>query len=109
MGNERMVEIVGEYGSERIFIDSAADWGVSDPLAVSKTFRLMNERGITKEAIEQVCYHNALACYGQSGQFNESDWMNPLPIDQRNLFHGNSVLRGGQTPRVEDEDSLIIE
>jgi predicted metal-dependent TIM-barrel fold hydrolase len=108
MGNERMVEIVREYGSEKIFIDSAADWGVSDPLAVSKTFRLMNERGITKADIEQVCYHNALSCYGQSGQINEEDWLNPLPVDQRNLFHGNSVLRGGQTPRV-DEDSLIIE
>jgi uncharacterized protein len=108
MGNERMVEIVREYGSEKIFIDSAADWGVSDPLAVSKTFRLMNERGITKADIEQVCYHNALSCYGQSGQINEEDWFNPLPVDQRNLFHGNSVLRGGQTPRV-DEDSLIIE
>ena len=108
MGNERMVEIVREYGSEKIFIESAADWGVSDPLAVSKTFRLMHERGITKADIEQVCYHNALACYGQSGQIKEEDWLNPLPVDQRNLFHGNSVLRGGQTPRI-DEDSLIIE
>ncbi len=108
MGNERMVDIVREYGSERIFIDSAADWGVSDPLAVSKTFRLMQERGITKEGIEQVCYHNALACYGQSGQIKETDWTNPLPVDQRNLFHGNSVLRGGQEPRVDD-DSLVIE
>ena len=110
MGNERMVEIVREYGSEHIFIDSAADWGVSDPLAVSKTFRLMQERGITKADIERVCYDNALACYGQSGQFNEDDWLNPLPIDQRNLFKGNSVLRGGQTPRVDEgEESLVIE
>ncbi len=110
MGNERMVEIVREYGSEHIFIDSAADWGVSDPLAVSKTFRLMGDRGITKEDIERVCYDNALACYGQSGQFNEEDWLNPLPIDQRNLFKGNSVLRGGQSPRIDErEESLVIE
>jgi predicted metal-dependent TIM-barrel fold hydrolase len=108
MGNERMVEIVREYGAERIFIDSAADWGISDPLAVSKTFRLMAQRGITREAIEQVCYHNSLACYGQSGQISEADWNDPDPIDQRNLFHGNSVLRGGQSPRI-DEDSLVIE
>ncbi len=108
MGNERMVEIVREYGAERIFIDSAADWGVSDPLAVSKTFRLMQQKGISKEAIEQVCYHNALACYGQSGQIKAKDWENPLPIDQRNLFHGNSVLRGGQPPRVDDADNLVI-
>src|SRR5262245_4981905 len=34
MGNERMVEIARQYGSERIIVDSSADWGVSDPLAV---------------------------------------------------------------------------
>ena len=69
----------------------------------------LRERGITREAIEQVCYHNSLACYGQSGQIKEEDWTNPLPVDQRNLLHGNSVLRGGQEPRVDDEDSLVIE
>ncbi len=32
----------------------------------------------------------------------ESDWLNPSEIDERNLFEGNSVLRGGQTPKIED-------
>ncbi len=48
MGNERMVEIARRYGSERIIIDSSSDWGVSDPLAVPKTARLMLERGIAR-------------------------------------------------------------
>ena len=48
MGSERMVEIVREYGSERIFVDSSADWGVSDPLAVPKTARLMLEKGLDR-------------------------------------------------------------
>ena len=39
MGNERMVEIVRRYGSDHIIVDSSADWGVSDPLAVPKTAR----------------------------------------------------------------------
>lgn len=99
MGNERMVEIARQYGSERIFIDSSADWGVSDPLAVPKTARLMLDRGIAKADVEAICYGNALAAYGQSGQFNESDWLDPVPVDQRTLFEGNSVLRG-QTPQV---------
>jgi len=34
MGNERLTEIVRRYGPERIIVDSACDWGVSDPLAV---------------------------------------------------------------------------
>jgi len=100
MGNERMVEVVRQYGPERIIVDSSADWGVSDPLAVPKTAALMAERGINKNAIQLTCYGNALAAYGQSGQFNEADWLTPAAIDQRNLFEGNSVLRG-QTPRVD--------
>ena len=100
MGNERMVEIVRQYGSERIFIDSSADWGVSDPLAVPKTANLMLERGIAPKDVEATCYGNALAAYGQSGQMLESHWLAPETIDQRTLFEGNSVLRG-QTPRVD--------
>ena len=46
-------------------------------------------------------YANALAVYGQSGQMNEDDWTNPAAIDQRTLYQGNTVLRGGQNPRVE--------
>jgi len=99
MGNERMVEIVRQYGSERIFVDSSADWGVSDPLAVPKTARLMLERGIDSKHVEATCYGNALAAYGQTGQMLESHWLTPDPIDQRTLFEGNSVLRG-QTPRI---------
>ena len=40
--------IVRRYGPERLIIDSACDWGVSDPLAVPKTARLMAERGIIR-------------------------------------------------------------
>jgi uncharacterized protein len=114
MGNERMVEVVRKYGTERIFIDSSADWGVSDPLAVPKTARLMLERGIARADVEAICYGNVLAAFGQSGQMQEAHWLSPEPIDQRVLFEGNSVLRG-QQPRVnelpqipERADELVI-
>jgi len=94
MGNERMVEVVKQYGSERIIVDSSADWGVSDPLAVPKTASLMNERGVSKEDIHLTCYKNALDVYGQSGQFNEADWMKETTIENMELLNGNSVLRG---------------
>ncbi|MEK6210104.1 MAG: TatD family hydrolase [Pseudomonadota bacterium] len=105
MGNERMVEIARKYGSDHIFIDSSADWGVSDPLAVPKTARLMLERGIAPEHVNAICYGNALKAFGQSGQMKEDHWLDPAPIDQRMLFEGNSVLRG-QAPRVGEPPAV---
>ncbi len=105
MGNERMVEIARKYGSDHIFIDSSADWGVSDPLAVPKTARLMLERGINAGDVDAICYGNALQAFGQSGQMKEEHWLDPAPIDQRMLFEGNSVLRG-QAPRVGEPPAV---
>lgn len=108
MGNERMAEVVRQYGPERIIVDSSTDWGESDPLAVPKTAKLMLDRDIPKTHVKAVCYENTLAAYGQTGQMKEEDWLNPLPIDQRQLFSGNSVLRG-QEPLVTDGENVIIE
>ena len=101
MGNARMVEILRRFGATRIIVDSACDWGISDPLAVPKTARLALERGISEDDIGLACYRNALAAYGQSGQINEADWLEPPAIDQRTLYEGNSILRGGREPLVE--------
>ncbi|HTM92368.1 MAG TPA: TatD family hydrolase [Flavisolibacter sp.] len=107
MGNERMVEIVKQYGSERIMTNSAADWGISDPLAVPKTAALMKERGISDEDIRMVTYQNAITAFAQSGQLDEADFTTVKEIDQSQKFAGNTVLRGGQHPRI-DKNSLII-
>jgi predicted metal-dependent TIM-barrel fold hydrolase len=96
MDAERMVEIVRKHGGERVIVDSSADWGVSDPLAVPKTARLMLERGIARDAVEAVTFRNALAAYGLGGAVGAV----PLPVDQTRRFDGNTVLRG-QEPRVD--------
>lgn len=106
MGSERMVEIVKQYGPERLIVNSAADWGVSDPLAVPKTANLMLEKGVPEEHVKQVCYQNALAAYGQSGQMKESDWQD-MAIDQREKYSGNSVLRGGQEPKIKGASGIV--
>lgn len=107
MGNERMVEIVKQYGSERIMINSAADWGISDPLAVPKSAALMKKSGISLRDIELVTYRNAITAFAQSGQINESDFDSSQDIDQGQKFESNSILRGGQQPRI-DKNSIII-
>lgn len=108
MGNERMVEVVKQYGAERIMINSAADWGISDPLAVPKTAALMKQHGIKDEFINLVTYKNAIMAFGQSGQIDEKDFSVVKTIDQSLKYEGNTVLRGGQQPRI-DKNSLIIQ
>src|SRR6476661_5579016 len=107
MGNERMVEIVKQYGTERIMVNSAADWGISDPLAVPKTAALMKDYSISDEDIKLVTYRNAITAFGKSGQINEEDFVTIKNVDQSEKFEGNTVLRGGQQPRI-DKGSIII-
>jgi hypothetical protein len=97
----RMCEIVRAYGAERLIVDSACDWGVSDPLSVPKTAMLLAQEGIAPEDVTRVTYANALAVYGQSGQMRAEDWSGQVHVDQSQLYEGNTVLRGGQSPRVE--------
>lgn len=107
MGNERMVDIVKQFGPERIMVNSAADWGISDPLAVPKTAALMKLKGISDEAIRLVTFSNALDAFAQSGQIDRADFMQPLSVDQSQTFQGNTVLRGGQQPRVDKQSGII--
>jgi uncharacterized protein len=91
MGKERMVEIVRTYGKERIIVDSAADWGVSNPLAVPQTAALMLESGIPEATVKAVVYGNALLAYGQSGQFRADP---PAAPDPAARYQGSSIRRG---------------
>ncbi|MDX2196964.1 MAG: TatD family hydrolase [Cytophagales bacterium] len=103
MGNERMVEIVKKYGSERIIVNSSADWGVSDPLSVPKTAALMAQKGIPKADIEMVCYANALKAFGQTGQIKEEHWLQHQQPQATQKYEGNTILRGqseGYNPLV---------
>ena len=115
MGNSRMVEILRQYGGKQVIVDSACDWGISEPLGVAKTAKLALQQGIAEDQVRLACYQNALSAYGQSGQMKEEDWLNPAAIDQRAVFEGNSILRGGREPVVEDGQrrrsmqNLIIE
>jgi uncharacterized protein len=91
---------VQQYGSERMLINSAADWGVSDPLKVPKTAQAMKDAGISAEAIDLICWKNPVSFFAQSGRFDVKDFGVELAVDQRQLFQGNSVLRG-QAPRTD--------
>jgi hypothetical protein len=65
----------------------------------------MRDRGIAENHIKKVTYDNALEAFAAGGQMKESDWLSPPAIDQRTLFEGNSVLRDGQEPRIDEKRS----
>src|SRR5690625_60854 len=108
MGNQRMVDIVKKYGPERIMINSAADWGISDPMAVPKTAALMKVQGVPEEHFRLVTFQNAVDSFAPSGQLDLEKLKEVQPVDQSAKYAGNTVLRGGQNPRI-DKDSVIIE
>lgn len=101
MDEPRMVALVKKYGPERILVNSAADWGISDPLKVPKTASLMIESGLAEAAVEAVCWKNPVAFFAQSGRLDGNEVGERLRIDNRELFEGSSVLRG-QAPIVEE-------
>jgi predicted metal-dependent TIM-barrel fold hydrolase len=102
MDERRMVTLVKQYGAERMLINSAADWGVSDPLKVPKTAQAMREAGIAEATISTICWKNPVNFFAQSGRFDVKEFDDSLAVDQRQLFEGNSVLRG-QAPRTDAE------
>ena len=65
----RAIDILETYGKERIWLNSACDWGVSDPLAVPKTAVEMKKRGHQATMIDKVVYQNPKKFLGQCGKF----------------------------------------
>ena len=66
----RAIDIVEVYGAERIWMNSACDWGVSVPLAVPKTALEMRKRGHSVEAIDKLVYQNPLKFMRQCPKFD---------------------------------------
>ncbi len=98
MDEPRMVALVQRYGAAKILVNSAADWGVSDPLKVPKTYDAMRAAGIAEAALAQIFWGNPIAFFAQSGRLGDIEAV--VAVDQRKLHEGNSVLRG-QAPRVD--------
>jgi predicted metal-dependent TIM-barrel fold hydrolase len=65
----RAIDMLEHRKAERVWINSACDWGVSDPLAVPKTMLEMRRRGWSNQSIQRVVYDNPVAFMNQSGKF----------------------------------------
>lgn len=65
----RAVDIIERYGAERLWMNSACDWGVSEPLAVPYAAQEMRRRGHAASAVEQMIYTNPLRFLSQCPRF----------------------------------------
>ena len=100
MDPSRMTQIVLEYGIERMIVNSAADWGVSDPLMVPRTATKLEQAGVARERIEQLVWDNPIAFFAQGGRLDRAALMQPARANLRETFDGNSVLRGQDPDKV---------
>ncbi|WHM36094.1 TatD family hydrolase [Streptomyces sp. BPTC-684] len=90
MDEDRMVAILDEYGPEKVLVNSAADWGKSDPLKTRKVADAMLKAGFDDDAVDLVLWRNPVAFYGLSGRLD-------LDLTAPEALHeGNSILRGGE-------------
>jgi predicted metal-dependent TIM-barrel fold hydrolase len=69
---ERAMNIIKKHGTERIMVNSAADWGISDPLSVPMVARDMRKGtggSFSLSDIEKVTFYNAYDFFKQSPRF----------------------------------------
>ncbi len=99
MSEPRMVNLLKQYGTEKMVVNSAADWGISDPLKVPKTAQHMRASGFSEQDVEIVTFNNPINFFAQSGRISIDMVKKPL-IDQTKTFNDNRVTRG-QDPIIE--------
>ncbi len=68
---ERAVDILEMVGMDRIMVNSAGDWGISDPLAVPEFMLAMRRRGHGEDTIRKVVFDNPLQFWRQSLRWQE--------------------------------------
>ncbi|MDX2933314.1 TatD family hydrolase [Streptomyces ipomoeae] len=90
MDEERMVAVIKEFGPEKVLVNSAADWGRSDPLKTRRVGDALLATGFDEDDVDLVLWRNPVAFYGLSGRL-------ALDVGETDATHeGNSILRGGE-------------
>ena len=67
----RAVDIIEIVGTERIMVNSAGDWGKSDPLAVPEFIQEMKRRGHPESVIKKIVHDNPLNFWKQANNWKE--------------------------------------
>lgn len=73
----RAVDMIERFGAERVWVNSSADWGPSNPMAVADFMFQMRRRGHNEDFLRHVVYENPATFLSQSRNFH----FNPPEID----------------------------
>ena len=99
MDARRMVAILADVGLERMLVNSAADWGRSDPLTTRETGEAMLAAGFSDDDVDRVLWRNPVEFFSQSGRLDLEGVDAAVSLDPPAIgieFEGNSVLRGAR-------------
>ncbi|GAA3456822.1 TatD family hydrolase [Dactylosporangium matsuzakiense] len=113
MTPERMVHILREYGLERMLVNSAADWGRSDPLLTRRTGEAMLAGGFTADDVDRVLWRNPIEFYGQSKRLDllttNSSFPNTATPNTANPSSANpsAANRSSANPNTTDSNRAI--
>jgi len=69
----RAIDMVEQYAAERLWLNSACDWGHSEPLAVPRAALEMRRRGHSAAAVDALVYGNPLRFLSQAPGFRVAD------------------------------------
>ncbi len=101
MDEERMVAILREHGLDRMLVNSAADWGNSDPLKTWRTGQAMLRAGFSDDDVDRVLWRNPVEFFAQSGRLELAEGVDASGAGElvgagASTYEGNSVLRGAR-------------
>ena len=65
---ERMANIIDEHGFEKMMVNSAVDWGPSDPLMIPYTIEELRGRGHKDANIQKLVWDNPMEFFSKSGR-----------------------------------------
>jgi len=67
---KRAIDLLEFYGTERIMVNSSADWGPSDPFTLQQCIMEFRQRGHSLQEAIEVFYNNPCRFLGQNPKFD---------------------------------------
>lgn len=96
MDPARMVAVLKDVGLDRVLVNSAADWGRSDPLTTRRTGEAMLAAGFDDDDVDRILWRNPVEFFGQSGRLDLDEQSDTTDAAVPAEFAGNSIMRGAR-------------